>query len=259
MRIRNAILFVALPALVAASSSVFAQSVKDIKVLKGSCTSASHTAEGQVGTDLTKRQSRYFCDTVVIGTFNDSKAHLLIQFLQKGSQHGEIRGFGGLLGDDNILRVKNLYLEKGMPPVSASDGYCKFFERKAELGSMMCAAMVDEQGRRTVAIVAFDVNRNTRVRAPTGENEQMQSSQLDCKKTVDLHGYLSRAQFQCGFSKYSQKLLDAASACKSHLSDDEIRKTLLHGMKDFDADERKLGSYPMCKGILQKFGQFVAE
>jgi hypothetical protein len=48
----------------------------DVQVVNGTCDSSSHTAEGSLGSDLTKQQSRFYCDSAVI-TFFDEWGYLL--------------------------------------------------------------------------------------------------------------------------------------------------------------------------------------
>lgn len=129
----------------------------DIDVVNGVCEPTSHTAEGQIGEDLTKRQSRFFCDTAAITFFPDYKGHVMIQFAQKASHHGPIIGFSGRLEPDGIMmQVEHVYLAQGAPPTTASDGACKFFFKGKKMSGIFCGAKIDETGRRTTAIVAFD-------------------------------------------------------------------------------------------------------
>ena len=53
----------------------------NIQVVSGQCLSSSHTAEGPIGSDLTQRQSRFFCDSAVVNFFPDDK----------GTRHGAVR------------------------------------------------------------------------------------------------------------------------------------------------------------------------
>ena len=43
-------------------ASAVAEQLRDMRVLNGRCAEKAHTAEGPVGSDLTKRQSRFFCE-----------------------------------------------------------------------------------------------------------------------------------------------------------------------------------------------------
>ncbi|HEY1709593.1 MAG TPA: hypothetical protein VGG10_15100 [Rhizomicrobium sp.] len=148
-----AVLAAFLPALL---SSAPARAFPTIDVVSGECTPDSHTAEGPVDSDLTKRHSRFFCDAAVVSYFDASMRHVMVQFSQKESHHSPILGFAGLMDDDGqTLNVDHIYLDRDAPPVKASDGACKFFFARKHLKDLFCAAKVDESGRRTVAIVTL--------------------------------------------------------------------------------------------------------
>jgi hypothetical protein len=128
----------------------------DIQVMSGICNPSSHTAEGRLGADLTKRQSRFYCDSAVITFFDDYKGHVMIQFAQKEAHHGPILGFSGKVDDDGIMMsVDHVYLTAG-PPATVSDGVCKFFFKNRQMSGIFCGIKVDETGRHTTAIVAFN-------------------------------------------------------------------------------------------------------
>lgn len=128
----------------------------DIQFVSGTCDPSSHIAEGPLGADLTKRQSRFYCDSAVITFFDDYKGHVLIQFVQKESHHGPILGFSGKVEDEGIvMSVAHVYLTAGSP-TTVSDGACKFFFKSRHMSGIFCGIKVDETGRRTTAIVAFN-------------------------------------------------------------------------------------------------------
>lgn len=128
----------------------------DIQVVKGKCNAQSHIAEGPIGADLTKRQSRYFCDVAIISFFDRTSSHLMVQFSEKQSHHGAILGFAGTMdADGQVLEVDRVYLEPGKA-TPATDGACKFFFERKEMTSIVCGAKIDEGNRRTVPVVAFD-------------------------------------------------------------------------------------------------------
>jgi len=129
---------------------------KDIDVVTGSCEPSSHIAEGPIGADLTKRQSKFFCNSAAIMFFPDYKGHVMIQFAQKEAHHRSILGFSGRLEPDGIMmQIEHVYLEQGKA-TTASDGACKFFFKDKHISSIFCGAKIDETGRRTSAIVVFD-------------------------------------------------------------------------------------------------------
>jgi hypothetical protein len=135
--------------------------VSNIQVVKGTCSSTSNTAEGPLGTDLTKRQSRFYCDTAAITFFDDYAGHVLINFSQKEANHAPILGFAGQIearepGDvGTMMQVYTVYLGTG-EATKVSDGWCKLFLKKQQLSGIGCGMKVDETGRRTTAVVVFN-------------------------------------------------------------------------------------------------------
>lgn len=136
--------------------------VSNIQVVNGICSSSSNTAEGPLGSDLTKRQSRFYCDSAAITFFDDYEGHVLIDFSQKESHHSPILGFAGRIetreptDGGTMMQVYSVYLGTG-EATTASDGWCKLFFKNQQLSGIGCGIKVDETGRRTVAIVSFDV------------------------------------------------------------------------------------------------------
>ncbi|MFT8655951.1 MAG: hypothetical protein ABF785_04575 [Acetobacter papayae] len=125
-------------------------------VVSGECGSGSHTAEGAFGEDLSKRQSRFYCDAAAIISEN---GQTLVQFSQKESHHNPYLGYAGKLSNDgNTMNVERIFFT---PQDSAivSEGMCKFFFKEKTLTGIMCGAKLDETGRRTTAIVTFDAKR----------------------------------------------------------------------------------------------------
>lgn len=128
----------------------------DVQIVNGACDSSSHTAEGPIDSDLTKRQSRFYCDSAVITFLDDYKGHTMVQFTQKDSHHSPILGFAGRLEEEGkMMKVDTVYLVPGNA-TTVSDGVCKFFFANRQLSGIMCGMKVDETGRRTTAIVAFN-------------------------------------------------------------------------------------------------------
>jgi hypothetical protein len=126
-----------------------------VQIVSGTCGKESHIAEGQVGEDLTKRQSRFFCDSAVIAFLDNINKHVMIQFTQNESHHSPIIGFAGNMEKNGqIMDVDRVYLEPGRA-TKVTDSACKFFFSRKHMSSIFCGAKTDEGRRRTVAIVAF--------------------------------------------------------------------------------------------------------
>lgn len=128
-----------------------------LQFVKGTCNASSHTSEGPLGADLTKQQSRFFCDTAVITFFDNHQSHVMINFLEKQANHAPTLGFAGQVENDGIMMpVDHVYLEpeKATP---VSEGVCKFFfeDQDRHMKGIVCVIKADEGGRRTVAAVEF--------------------------------------------------------------------------------------------------------
>jgi hypothetical protein len=137
--------------------------VSNIEVVNGTCSSSSNTAEGPLSSDLTKRQSQFFCDSALITFFDDYPGHVLIDFSQKESHDSPVLGFAGQIetrqpGDvGTMMQVNTVYLGPREKATTVSEGSCELFFANQQLSGIGCGMKVDETGRRTVAIVVFNV------------------------------------------------------------------------------------------------------
>jgi hypothetical protein len=128
--------------------------LKDVHFIEGKCGKGSHIAEGRIGEDLTKRQSRFFCDYAVIAFFDNNNQHIMVQFSESQSHNNILLGFAGIMSEDGqILYVSRVYL--GNKQIQVPEGYCKFFFKNKHMSGIACGAPVDEGDRRTVPVVEF--------------------------------------------------------------------------------------------------------
>ena len=127
------------------STPVRADPPTDIQIVDGACDPASHTAEGPIGADLTKRRSKFYCDSAVITFFDNYNSHILIQFSQKESHHSQILGFGGIVDSEGVtMQVDHVYFSPGHA-TTVSDGWCKFFFKGRHMSEIFCGIKVDER------------------------------------------------------------------------------------------------------------------
>jgi hypothetical protein len=150
---RNFVLAVALtlgPA--AAKAEVF----NTPTVLDGTCLPSSHIAEGSQTEDLTKRQSRFFCNSVVIINPNNDASRVLFTFVEKQSETNPQLGYAGHFTERDMVRVERVYLRSGVAQ-TVDDGACKIFRKGGQISGISCGAKLDQGDRRTVPIVGFDV------------------------------------------------------------------------------------------------------
>lgn len=171
---RVAILSAVLVVGIGSTASVQAE-IGDTQVVQGTCDASSYTAEGPLGSDLTKRQSRFYCNSAVFTSFDDYQGHVLIDFSQKESQHSPILGFAGRMeahqpgNAGTMMQVKSVYLRTG-EAITVSDGWCKIFFNDQQLSGIGCGMKVDETGRRTVANVTFNVSPGQSLQVATQAN-----------------------------------------------------------------------------------------
>jgi hypothetical protein len=111
--------------------------------------------------DLTRRQSRYFCDSVEI--VQQSSGAVLIQSAEKRSHHAPPIGFSGTFTEANIVTVERVYLQPGKA-IKPNKGICRLFfrggaveGRAKDVTSIACGAQIDQDDRRTVPVIAFEV------------------------------------------------------------------------------------------------------
>jgi hypothetical protein len=123
-------------------------------ILSGQCGQESHIAEGQIGEDLTQRQSRFFCNAAVMNTIPNRPGQALVQFTQREAHRVNILGFAGTLVPGDMMSVQRIYFTPSQP-TTIQEGVCKFFYQGHRLTSIFCGGKVDEGQRRTVALVVF--------------------------------------------------------------------------------------------------------
>jgi len=79
-----------------------------------------------------------------------------------------------------------------------------------------------------------------------------------CEQIVSVHGLLSRAQFECGYSEYNNELIsDSAKCFQYELGDEYGKKVLMFGMKEFDRNVKKDGKNRTCNNLLKEFPEYV--
>lgn len=121
----------------------------------GACDSISHTAEGPEGSDLTKTDVPFKCDTVVISNFANDESWVLVQFGEKESITGGVLGFSGELDSTGThISLRHIYFQAGAP-LDADAGFCDFIFDGNSLAGISCVGKVDEEGRRAAALVQF--------------------------------------------------------------------------------------------------------
>lgn len=127
----------------------------DIKTYQGSCGSISYVTEGSMREDLSKNRVPFKCDLMTISYFDNVGKHVLINFFQKESISKQTIGFGGLLVEENIIHVNNIYF--GQSQAVPEESYCKLYYKNKKLDGVSCGGIVIENNHRTVPNIGFEV------------------------------------------------------------------------------------------------------
>lgn len=79
-----------------------------------------------------------------------------------------------------------------------------------------------------------------------------------CEQIVSVHGLLTRAQMECGYSQYNDELISDSVKCFKHELGEEYGKEVLKfGMKEFDRNVNEDGKEKTCKTLLIEFPNYV--
>jgi hypothetical protein len=104
---------------------------------------------------------------------------------------------------------------------------------------------------------ALLVEAHFRKLCPAYMTEESSSPKPDCVGILKTHGFLSRAQFQCGFNHYSEEMLQKAKVCAQTLKEAEMKALVASGMQTFDRNERERGHAEICKEVLRDFPNII--
>lgn len=101
--------------------------------------------------------------------------------------------------------------------------------------------------------VATHASPQSKEKSPSDEDELTY-----CEKKVIVHGMLSRAQFECGYSQYNNALIEDSAKCfNDELGDEYGMAMVKYGMKGFDRHVKKFGKKGACNLLLKNFPDYV--
>ncbi|SEO54884.1 hypothetical protein [Acinetobacter sp. yr461] len=79
-----------------------------------------------------------------------------------------------------------------------------------------------------------------------------------CERTVQLHGFLSRAQLDCNYHYTSQELIHESEKCTKHELGDKYGKEVMRlGMDQFEARKRGDMKGQLCSTVLKEFPNYI--
>jgi hypothetical protein len=132
----------------------------DTDIVTGQCIKGSHIAAGGVDEDLSKRETPFSCDRAVITFLDQESKHVMVQFAMHSADHAMQLGFAGELEDNGqILDVDHVYIGTGSTdPLVPVGGQCNFFFKDTHMTRMICGARIEQGGKATVPVVAFEAD-----------------------------------------------------------------------------------------------------
>lgn len=109
---------------------------------------------------------------------------------------------------------------------------------------------------RNILVTVFTLLVGTSIYA--AQESKSLVGQTHCEKTVELHGFLSRAQLDCNYHYSSEELIHEAEKCTKHELGDKYGKEVMRfGMNQFE--ERKKGDTKgqLCSRVLKEFPNYI--
>lgn len=176
-------------------------------------------------------------------------------------------GFAGpklLLVDPDLpsLNVDHVFLDQNRYD---ADGACAFRTTMGGKGfsHVECKALLRD-GRKVsatldgIAGAPFKIGGTGQPAAGAQASAELPKRDGErCGRLMQMHGFLSRAQFQCRFNGYNQKLIDEAAVCGAKAGEATFKDDVASGMKTFDRDEKERGRGALCAEILKEFPSYV--
>ncbi|MDI1265723.1 MAG: hypothetical protein PS018_20950 [bacterium] len=133
----------------------------------------------------------------------------------------------------------------------AVDGQCAFKRKEDGVVELECKAILRD-GRKLSASLKNVEQKDSFLGVETAT-----AGREKCERLIRLHGMLTRAQFQCKFSKYNTALIDEASGCMPAVGKNNVEAILRDGMTLFDSHERERGHKAVCSAILADFPKLI--
>jgi hypothetical protein len=124
----------------------------------GQCGVNSHIAQGRKSEDLSKLESRYFCDQAIVGSEDGTDDHVRITFKKDGQTISPVIAVIGVKKDGDMIHLRDILM--GSQRAEVNDGACRFFyTKKRQMTDIVCSATFDQGEQRTVSVIAFKLDQ----------------------------------------------------------------------------------------------------
>ena len=154
-----------------------------------------------------------------------------------------------------VLWVDRVYVNQNF---QNADGQCYLeYGKDGKSAKLECRAVMRD-GRKIIAeLTGQDINQSFLEVPAQATAQNSQTSSSNCSQIIKTNGFLSRAQFQCGFRYYSNEMLQAAKNCSQPLPEATTKELISSGMATFDRNEKERGRATICADVLQRFPNFL--
>ncbi|HMJ25414.1 MAG TPA: hypothetical protein VK475_06280 [Pyrinomonadaceae bacterium] len=132
-----------------------------------------------------------------------------------------------------------------------ADGQCTF-ERKTQGHVELSCKAILRDGRKLSGYLDNSEQKDSFLGVETET-----TNRAKCERVIEVHGMLTRAQFQCNFSKYNTILIDESRRCSPVVGEGNVEDLLRDSMALFDKNEKERGRKALCRSILSEFPNFV--
>jgi hypothetical protein len=132
-----------------------------------------------------------------------------------------------------------------------ADGQCTF-ERKTQGHVELSCKAILRDGRKLSGYLDNSEQKDSFLGVETET-----TNRAKCERVIRVHGMLTRAQFQCNFSKYNTILIDESRRCSPVVGEGNVEDLLRDGMALFDKNEKERGRKALCRSVLSEFPNFV--
>jgi hypothetical protein len=157
--------------------------------------------------------------------------------------------------NSSVLWVDRVYVNQN---IQDADGQCSLEYGKDEKSAKLECRAVMRDGRKILGELGTQDGTRSFLEAPAQVVAEIpQSSSSNCPKIIQTHGFLVRAESQCGFGNSSIVMFQAAKNCAQQLPKATVLKLISSGAETFDRNEKGRGRATVCADVLQQFSNFV--
>jgi len=153
------------------------------------------------------------------------------------------------------LRIDHIYINKDLVE---AEGQCSIQPPTggSNKTSIECRAVLRD-GRKLVADFSSDQEWKAILGNLKRPGDVTSGADDECADIVKFHGFLTRAQSQCGYKFLSDAFQQKARQCSSRTSQERVEEIIKTGMSTFDRNEKERGHAKVCADVLKDFSDIL--